>query len=144
MKSVLLDTNIYDKLALDGTVRSRVVDLIDRGDLCLIATPMVVDELAASPIGGLPDWFSIIVKPESVAVVGFWHIGEARLGEGEVYAQHRGSSNKVPDGIIANSADALADIFVSEDSRSRTRLAKISTRCASMSYSGFCRWLDRC
>jgi hypothetical protein len=142
MKTVLLDCNIYDKLAQDEKQRERVAELIVSGALAVIATPILVDELAASPFGGLPDWFPVAVEPENVAVVGFAGVGMARIGDGEVYLEHRGSSNKIKDGILADSADALADILVSEDERCRKRLAAISSTCECMSYADFCGWLD--
>lgn len=142
MKTVLFDCNIYDKLAMDEKHRDRVAEFIVRGALMLIATPILVDELAASPFGGLPDWFPITVEPENVAVIGFARIGMARLGDGEVYSKHRGSSNNIKDGVLADSADALADILVSEDGRCRKRLAEISSTCECMSYADFCGWLD--
>ena len=115
MKTVLFDCNIYDKLAVDVERCTRIAELIRSGTLRAIATPIVVDELAESPFGGLPDWFPIDVQAENVAVVGFARVGMARLGQGTVYSAHRGSSNNINDGILADSADALADVLVSED-----------------------------
>jgi hypothetical protein len=142
VKTVYFDCNIYDKLAIDIERRSRVAELVRRGDIRVIATPVVVDELVASPFGSLPDWFPIAVEKENVALVGFGKVGMSRVGEGKVSSKHRGSSNNVKDGIAADSADALADIFVSEDSRCRKRLSAISSKCAGMSYDDFCAWLD--
>ncbi|MEQ1574397.1 MAG: hypothetical protein ABL993_09150 [Vicinamibacterales bacterium] len=142
MVRVFLDCNIYDQLALDAEHRGRVGELVARGELKVIATPVVIDELAASPFGGLPNWFPVAAMPENVAVGGFARVGMARIGAGEIYSQHRGSSNNIKDGILAESADALADILVSEDGRCRKRLNLISTTCDGMSYADFCRWLD--
>ena len=132
MKTLLFDCNIYDKLTMDKKRRDLLGDLIAGGAVRVIATPVLVDELNASPFGGLPDWFPIAIESESVAVIGFARIGMARIGDGKVYSKHRGSSNNVKDGILAASADALADILVSEDGRCRKRLAVISSTCECM------------
>lgn len=63
------------------------------------------------------------------------------LGEGVVYDEHRGESKNIPDAIIADSANALADILVSEHRRCRERLKKISARCTSLDYEQFREWL---
>ena len=141
MNKVLLDGNIYDKLELDLESRSVLGALISRSFVRVIATPIVVDELSNSHFGGLPGWFPIEVEAESVTVLGYAHLSMTRLGEGEVYSEHRGASKKIPDAIIADSANSLADILVSEDSRCRERLKRISNHCKAMDYSEFCSWL---
>ncbi len=141
MTTILLDQNIYDKLQADPEIRSALGGLVNRGFVRVIATPMVLDELLNGPFGGLPDWFPIEVEPESVTVLGYAPLGMTRLGDGEVYAEHRSESKKIPDAIIANSANSLADILVSEDRRCRERLKKISTSCRGMDYREFCEWI---
>ena len=59
---------------------------------------------------------------------------------GDVLNAHRGESKKTKDARIADSADALAEVFVSEDSRCRKRLAEFSQRCRAMSYTDFRSW----
>jgi hypothetical protein len=142
MTTLLLDCNVYDMLAADHANRSRLARFVAAGEVRVIATPVVIDELTASPFGGLPAWFAVDVEPEYVAVYGFARYGMARYGDGQVYSEHRGSSNKIRDGIIADSADALADIFVSEDERCRKRLLKISSNCKAKSYDEFCSWIE--
>lgn len=141
MTTILLDKNIYDKLQADAEVRTSLRTLVDRGLVRVIATPMVLDELRRGPFGGLPCWFPVAVEAESVTVLGYATLDMTELGDGQIYTEHRGESKKIPDGIIADSADALADIFVSEDRRCRERLKRISTRCCGMNYEEFCDWL---
>jgi hypothetical protein len=141
MVTILLDSNVYDALDQDPTVRSMIATLIAQGDLRMIATPKVLDELHSSPFGGLPDWFPVELEAESAFVLGHAQLGMARLGSGDIYTQHRGESSKVPDAIIADSAHASADILVTEDKRCRKRLQKISDRCRAMTYSEFHEWL---
>ena len=66
----------------------------------------------------------------------------ARLGSGEVYADHRGTSSKIADAIIADSSDDLADIAVSNVGRFVRRLNAKSVRCRAMSYDRFRSWLQ--
>jgi predicted nucleic acid-binding protein len=140
-KTLLLDVNIYNKLEADPGARATLAHAINAGLARVIATPIVVDELRESPFGGLPNWFPIKLEVENVAVVGYWRIGMARLGDGGVYTAHRGQSNKIPDAIIADSADSLADILVSDDHRCRKRLAEITSRCMAMDYQEFLTWV---
>jgi hypothetical protein len=141
MNTVLLDGNVYDKLQADVKTRRAVQKLISCGLVKVIATPIVHIELKKSPFGGFPNWFPIVLEAENVMVLGYATLGMTRLGEGEVYSEHRGESKKIPDAILADSADGLADILVSEDRRCRERLKRISTRCRGMDYQEFSEWL---
>ena len=141
MKTVLLDGNVYDKLHVDVETREALQTLVVRGLVRVIATPMVRDELKQSPFDGFPDWFPVMLEAENVTILGYAYLEMTRLGEGEVYSEHLGESKKIPNAIIADSADGLADILVSEDRRCRERLKKISTRCRGMDYEEFAQWL---
>lgn len=143
MITVLFDCHIYDKLAVDRATCEAIRSLVDQRTIRVVATPMVLDELRRSPFGGVPDWFPVEIEPESVTVLGFAPLGKTRLGEGDVCTEHRGSSKKIPDAIIADSASSLADILVSEDRRCRDRLKKISTRCKGLDYREFCEWIKK-
>ena len=74
-------------------------------------------------------------------MIGHARIGMVRLGRGEVFKRHRGKSKKIPDAIVADSADSLADIAVSNDRRFIKRLNEHSGRCSGMPYSAFRTWL---
>src|SRR5665213_2865173 len=141
--TVLLDGNIYDRLAADLQVRLRLGRLIGLGIVRVIATPVLVDELAASPFKGFPDWFPVEVEAESVFVWGHARWGMARYSEGQTYTEHRGQSNKIVDAIIADSANSLADVLVSDDRRCRTRLASLGGQCSVMNFEQFRAWLDQ-
>ena len=141
MNTILLDGNVYDKLQVDEETRAALQALVGTGLVRVIATPMVLEELQRSSFGGLPDWFPVTVEAESVTVLGCAPLGMTKLGDGEVYAEHRGEAKKIPDSIIVDSANAPAHILVLEDRRCRERLKKISTRCRGMHYEEFREWL---
>jgi len=141
MARLLLDSNIYDKSQHDQETRDRLAEGINLGQVVIIATPVVAGELNDSPFRGFPDFFPIKIEAEAVAVLGYARLGMSRLGSGNVYKAHRGNSIQIKDAIIAESADKLADIFVSEDVRCRSRLDQISQRCRSMSYGDLQTWL---
>ena len=122
-------------------VKSRISELISSNEICVFATPKIVDELREGPFGGLPDWFPIRYEPENVAVCGHARSGMARLGDGQVYTEHRGESSNIADAIISDSAAAIADILVSEDQRNVKRFNDLCTRCAGMNYARFREWL---
>ena len=141
MNTVLPDGNVYDKLRRDAKTRATLQACVDRGLVRVIATLTVLDELRRSPFGGIPAWYRVAIESENVTVLNKATLGVTRLGEGAVYYEHCGKSRQVPDAIIADSANALADILVSEDRRCRERLKRIGTRCKGMDYEGFCGWL---
>jgi hypothetical protein len=142
VNTVLLDCHIYDKLEIDRETCGAVRDLVDRGVIRIIATPMVVAEMQQSRFRGLPDWFPVAVEPESVTVVGYAVVGMTRVGDGQVFTAHRGDSKKTPDAIIADSANSLANLMVSKDRRSRERLKTISTHCKALDYHEFSEWVQ--
>lgn len=147
MVTLHLDGNVYNRLAADEPVRERLALLITTGRARVIATPIVADELSKSPFGGFPNWFAVQVEPEAVAVLGYARYGMARLGGGETYLAHRGSSrsdsNNTRDAIIAQSAESLADLFVSEDRRSRRRLVEMGRQCRALAYEEFAEWVTQ-
>ena len=142
MQTILLDSNIYDKLCSDENTRLRLTSLILHRKVRVIATPKIVDELTLSPFKGVPDWFDVDEEIEAVAVLDHARVGMARLGLGNVFGHHLGNSKKVADAIIADSADDLADIAVSEDGRFLCRLNSINGRCNAMGYKQFMAWLE--
>ena len=141
MTTLLLDGNIYNKLRDDLEARTALADRVQAGEVRVFATPIVIDELNESPFRGIPNCFHVDLEPESVVVLGYARFGMARLGNGEVFAAHRGASKKTKDAIMADSADSLADLFVSEDSRCRKRLSQTSTKCRALSWFEFRQWL---
>lgn len=82
MIRVLLDGNIYDKLAADYDTRTLLASCVAADGVLVIATPIVIDELNDSPFEGLPSWFPTVVEPESVFVLGFARLGGCSSSRG--------------------------------------------------------------
>ena len=141
MKTVMFDGNIFDKLRDDESMRSVVSGACKRGSIRVVISPTVMLELKSSPFRGVPDYFPVEVVAESVAVPGLAIPGLAFPGKGEVFAQHLGESRQGRDAAIADSADAYADVFVSEDWRCRKRLAGASKSCECFDFTGFAKWI---
>ena len=141
MTKIIFDTNIYDKIEFDEEVKSRISSLSSSNSIWVIATPKIIDEIREGPFCGLPDWFPIQIESESVFVLDHARLGWARLGEGEIYREHRGKSNQVEDAIISDSAADMAEILVSEDHRLVKRFNRLRTGCVGMNYASFREWL---
>jgi hypothetical protein len=143
MVRLLLDTDIYTDLANEPEIRGTLAGVLSAGTVEVIVTPKVRDQLRRGPFGGVPDWFPITILPESVFVLGHGRLDQARLGEGDVYGQHRGESSSrgnIEDAIIADSGAEYADIVVSGDRRLRHRLSALAA-CSVQSFEEFCTWL---
>jgi hypothetical protein len=134
---VVLDANVWDKLAEDQSARERVRSLCEASALEIIVPDRLLQELDASPFSGVPDWFAVSVIPDSVFVLDHSRLGFARLGDGDVSAAHKGKSQQVSDAVIVDVADNDADVFVSEDRRARERYATLRDRGRALDYGRF-------
>jgi hypothetical protein len=134
---IVLDANIWDKLAVDEPARERIRSLCEVSSLEIIIPDTLLRQLEVSPFGGVPDWFPTDVIPDSVFVLDHSRLGFARLGEGDVFTAHRGESQQISDAVIVDSADYDADLFVSEDRRARERYAKLRNRGRALDYARF-------
>lgn len=137
MIRVLLDTNIYDKLAVDRATINTIAEKIAQGVLEVVVSPIIMGELKESHFQGMPTFFPVTNIPEGVAVVGYAIVGLARPSEGVVYNAHRGDSKKAKDAIIAETADSDCDLLVSEDNRCRTRLNTHAKKCKAVNFQYF-------
>jgi hypothetical protein len=137
MIKAVLDANIWDKLAQDDEARGRARLLCDAGDLEIVVPDTLLQQLEESPFGGVPDWFPTSVIADSVFVLDHSRLDSARLGDGEMFTAHRGSSKQIADAAIVDAADTDADVFVSEDRRARERYAKLRDRGRSVDYARF-------
>ena len=133
---VIFDANVYDILASDKTIINIICNLTELSQLKVIATRTIVEELNNSPFQGLPEWFSIDYEPNTVALVGIMRVGD-RLGNADIFIEHRGGSKKENDAHIVDSADIYADYLVSEDKRLVKRAEKFLKKCKVINYKVF-------
>lgn len=136
MKIVALDTNIFDKLAVDASVKDLISTLCTGGAIRLIISRTVRDELASSPHNELLLSLPIELVGNATPIAGLMCAGDY-LGDVEHFIRHKGESSKVNDAQVANSAELLADWLVSEDSRLRRRQQKFSTSVEVLTYDEF-------
>jgi hypothetical protein len=132
---VLLDSNIYDKLSVDPEACARIEKLIHSGDLQILVSPTVYDELSRSPFNGIPSFFPVNYVGESVLVAG-GRVGD-RCGTGYVLKKHLGKSRKIRDAFIADVAATDAEYLVSEDNPLKNRLNAIQSRCQGIDFFAF-------
>jgi hypothetical protein len=109
----------------------------------VIAIPKIRDELERGPFRAIPDWFPVHLQNESLFILDHAHLDSADLDGAAIYQDHLGTSDQVPDAIIADSADALADILVTEDGRCLKRLNDFSKKCLGLKYDQFTAWLEQ-
>jgi hypothetical protein len=135
MKSIILDTNIYDKLNIDFCTRKIIKKLVKEGKLSMLMPRTVAEELFLSSLKEVSSYFPIKFVGNTVGNV---NMGVSdSIGLGEVFEMHVGESKKINDAYIVDAADWFADWLVSEDTRLRNRAAKISNRFRSMKYCEF-------
>jgi hypothetical protein len=137
MIRAVLDANIWDKLTADEQARAAIQSLCEARELEIIVPDTLLQELEESPFGGIPDWFATNVIADSVFVLDHSRLDFARLGEGDIFTAHRGTSQKISDAVIVDAADNDADIFVSEDGRARERYAKLRDKGRAFDYARF-------
>jgi len=141
MKTILLDSNVYDKLNNDVS-RDLISKFIRSQKIKVVAPQIVLDEMKNSPFKGIPDFFPVEVIPDGVAVAGLARAGTAIVSEGKVFKKHLGDSKKSKDAIISETAKNFSDVFVSEDNRCRKRLYKISKTTQCFDYQQFIKWVE--
>jgi predicted nucleic acid-binding protein len=137
--NIVLDCNIYDKLAETPKIQQQLRCLISDKALTIIATRCLWDEIEKSSHVTLAKSLPVTFVGESVMFVD--GSVDDRLGSGELYDAHRGSSNQHNDALIVDAAEFDADFLVSEDGRLRRRMNEHAIRCKAISFSDFQRLL---
>jgi hypothetical protein len=137
MKKIVLDCNVYDLLARDRVAVDRIRELVTDGEMKVLVPASLASELCASPFRGVPDWFPSESVADTVFILDHSRLDEARLGDGETYTAHLGTSRKVADAVLADTAELNADGFVSEDGRARRGLARAGKKCEAMTFAEF-------
>jgi len=136
VKTVLLDTNIFDKLVRDDESVSLVKALCEAGSIRVIASRTVRDELAGSPGIGLLDDLSVEIVGNATPVADIMCAGDF-LGDADYFFHHKGESNKENDALVAAAAEFHADWLVSEDHRLVHRHEIHAQACEAMDYARF-------
>ena len=139
MTKVVLDCNVWDKLALFTEAQNRIRRLCFAGEMEIVVPDTLHRELKVSPFQGIPDWFPVRIVSDSLFVLDHSRLNHARLGEGNVYREHLGESTSRNDAIIVDTTDTDAAFFVSEDIRARTRYAALRGSEKSMGFDEFCK-----
>lgn len=132
----ILDTNIFDKLEISADVCDLICNAIKEKRLAVLVTRAVAEELGRSKFNGIPDLFPYTYIGNTVAMADIMCAGDS-LGDGEVFLQHKGESNKVNDALIADAAATKADWLVTQDKRLRSKLQSIKTGCVAMDFENF-------
>lgn len=136
MKTVFLDTNIFDKLVSDAESVSLIKTLREAGSIRVITSRTVRDELVGSPGVGLLDDLSIEIVGNATPVAGIMCAGDF-LGAADYFFYHKGESNKSNDALVAAAAEFHADWLVSEDRRLVHRHQGQAQACDAMDYVRF-------
>jgi len=134
--SVVLDSNIYDLLAVDAPMVELIRDQVSGARLQIIVPRTIAEELWLSPFKGIPPFFPTVFRGNTVGRIGLMTCIDS-IGAGKTFDAHIGSSRKVNDALIADAADWMAQWLVSQDARLRSRLAKVAMRCEALSYDEF-------
>ena len=137
MITLLLDSNIWDKLADNRMAREKINAMCSLGTLKVVVPTTLKQELLNSPFKDIPDWFLISEVNDSISILNHSRLGEANLGNGEAYRDHLGESQKVSDAVLADLAHSEGAIFVSEDKRARKRFAEFAGSKSSLDFVAF-------
>ena len=142
MKTILLDTNIFDKLAVDDAAREVLVRLHAQRAARFVVSRTTRDELERSPHSELLDQLPVEVVGNAAPIAGLMAAGDF-LGSADHYFQHKGVSNKENDAQIATAAEFHADWLVSEDDRLRKRQRALSSNVEVLAYTQFMELASR-
>lgn len=133
---VILDSNIYDLLAVDAPTAELIRRKVDGATLEVIVTRTIAEELWLSPFKGVPPFFRTLFRGNTVGRADLMTCIDS-IGPGHTFDAHLGKSRKINDALIADAADWLAQWLMSADDRLRSQMAKVATRCRPLSYDQF-------
>jgi predicted nucleic acid-binding protein len=119
IRTVMIDTMVFDALHDDPEGRAAVLAAIRFGELRLLTTHVQEDQIAAirdpvrrKALQKLPR----TVVPSAVRVEGVTRTGRARVSVDSPYARMR-EMRHYQDGLIADASAARADLLVTDDRR---------------------------
>ena len=135
MIAILLDSNIYDRLAEDLAICEQLKALIHSENVRIIVSRTVAEELTRSHFRGVPSFFPVEYVGNTVGNVNM-AVNDS-IGSGEVFTEHLGLSKKTADAYIADAASWYADWLVTEDGRLLRRAQSATSRAEPMNYATF-------
>lgn len=136
LTSAVLDTNIYDRLAVDAATVQVIREQVGEGRLQIIVPRTVAQELWMSPFKGVPSFFPYVLRGNTVGRIGLMTCVDS-IGAGQTFDAHLGRSRRINDALIADAADWIAQWLVSQDAQLRSRFSKVAVTCEALSYDQF-------
>lgn len=149
MEIFMLDTNIFDKIIGNEGLKTRIMELKNKGQVAILTTHIQIDELSATSDvvkrERLLEWANEICEfiPTMGFVLDVSRVGMARLSDGEGIERIRqGNSRRTQDALIAATASSDANFLVTEDHSFATRVQKNLTNVQVLNFSKFVRKLN--
>ena len=97
MNKIIFDSNIYDKLNNRPDLQKKTRQLINENKLTIVVPSTINRELENSPFKGVPNWFRTEGTGDSVFILDHSLLDVDRLGNGDIYNNHKGNSLKFRD-----------------------------------------------
>ena len=155
MKKIMIDTNIVDCIVAEEGFSGRLQNLHHSGRLTILTTHIQQDE-----IGEMPDTKQekrkklqetiAKIAPEVVPTEGFVlnrsRLGLAALGRGESIDEFRkGNLKHTEDALIASTAEAKADVLVTENTEDfKSRIKALGFQFELWDFKRFLEHIDEC
>ncbi len=137
---IIFDNNIYDCIK-EHSLQEKIRNLVESQIVTVILPTTSNRERGEIPDKSIPAWFKTEEIGDTVFIADYSRVDIDCLGDGVIFTKHKGGSHKIADAVIADCANAYADIFVSEDKRARNRLENIS-KCKVMTFVQFKQWIE--
>ena len=146
---IMLDTQIYDRLADRPPLISALNSLQDRTELSVLSTQIQEDELAGMKDASKAYEVAKLSRERAHTAGGVY--GTSKYDTG-TYGDGSGSGISIEDvrspskrhsrdALIATSASMHADVLVTEDRRLANRLKRLSPRCQLWTFSKLEEWI---
>ncbi|PIC86115.1 hypothetical protein CSV72_09875 [Sporosarcina sp. P20a] len=142
---VMIDTNIYDCLIVDEEVLSLVRSLIGEEIIEILTTHIQIDEV--NNVNDITMRNNLLTVPTNeiktrILVIGHSRIGKSKIGIGKengikFISIHKDNPKHINDAIIAVTANANADILVTEDKKLKQKVQAQSSKLQVWNYKEF-------
>ena len=152
---VMLDTNIFDELLADPGSQQVLNDLIKRNVIVILTTHVQADEIAATPDSraghrvALQAMYARLQMTEIATSGAVWDVSKwnrSRWGDGagglRIGDIMRSNPEDAEDALIAITADANADVFVTAETKDLPkRIRARGTALKVLDFSAFVAWM---